>query len=162
MVHSLVGQPAPFFSVPDSNGETYNFSPGLRGVPIALFFYPKSGAKACTIEACQFQTLTEGETFNRAGVQIVGISRDSVEKQKSFVEKNKLTFKILSDEGGEARKAYGVGKFLFIPSTRTTFIIDKKGVVRAALDNMINHNAHAKFAHKELDKLAAEDKEDGV
>lgn len=43
MVHSLINQPAPSFSIPDSNGQTYNFVPGSDGVPIALFFYPKTG-----------------------------------------------------------------------------------------------------------------------
>jgi len=130
-------------------------------VPIALFFYPKTGSYGCSKEACQFQTLTEDETFKRTGVQIVGVSPDSAEKQKAFEQKNNLTYPLLSDESGEARKAYNVGNYLFTSSsTRTTFVIDRKGVVRAVLDATMNFNAHSKFVHKELDKLDKEEKDD--
>jgi thioredoxin-dependent peroxiredoxin len=47
MVHSLVGKPAPTVSGPDSNGETYNFTPGSGGAAAVLFFYPKSGRSPC-------------------------------------------------------------------------------------------------------------------
>ena len=84
-------------------------------------------------------------------MKIVGVSADSVEKQKAFVEKQKITvrslvlcccikslihillnmqYTIISDEGGEVRQAYSIGKHMFGPSTRTTFVIDSKGIVR--------------------------------
>lgn len=90
-------------------------------------------------------------------------------------------YPLLSDESGEARKAYNVGTLMFTTSTsRTTFVIDRKGVVRYALttgllplntpnspkiyssvlDANLNFSAHAKFVHKELDKLDAEEKND--
>jgi thioredoxin-dependent peroxiredoxin len=95
------------------------------------------------------QTATqEKPAYNPDKVQVIGISADSVEKQKAFVEKYKLTvrfcrleetwtdmmrrqYPILSDEKGEARKAYGVGKgMLGLGDARVTFVIDGKGVVR--------------------------------
>lgn len=98
---------------------------------------------------CEF---SEKQTFKTSKAQIVGISGDSVEKQKEFVEKQKLTVRIdstsllqvskltfthrsqypvLSDVKGEARKAYHVGKGLLgFVDARVTFIIDAKGVVR--------------------------------
>jgi peroxiredoxin Q/BCP len=160
MVHSLLGKPAPTFSAPSTSGETYNFAPGSTGTPTVLFFFPKAGSYGCTRQVCQLQALTEKETFKRANVQIVGVSADSAEKQKEFVEKQKLTYPILSDESGDARKAYIIGKHFFGPSTRTTFVMDKNGTVRAVLDATMNFAAHAKFVNKELDKLEAEEKKD--
>jgi len=158
--HPLVGKPAPSISLPDAEGNTYTLTPGANGVPIALFFYPKSGSFGCTKEACQFRdALAEKDLFKRTKVEIVGISPDPVEKQKAFVEKEKLTYPVLSDSNGEARKAYSVGKgILGFVDARVTFVIDSKGVVRDAHDATLNYNAHLKFVTKWLDKLEAEDK----
>ncbi|KAH9933122.1 AhpC-TSA-domain-containing protein [Epithele typhae] len=140
-------------------GETYTLAPS--GKPIALFFYPKSGSYGCTKEACQFRdALADKDLFKRSNIEVVGISSDSVDAQKTFVEKQKLTYPVLSDEKGEVRKAYSVGKGLFglVETARVTFIIDSKGVVRDAHDTTLNYSAHVKFISKWLDKLEAEEK----
>lgn len=155
MPHPLVGKPAPPLSLPNANGDIYTMTPGANGAPIALFFYPEAGSFGCTKEACQFRdALAEKELYKRTNVEIVGISKDSVEKQKAFVEKEKLTYPVLSDASGEARKAYHVGKGLMgLTDARVTFFIDSKGVVRDVLDTTVNYNAHAKFVTKWLDKI---------
>ncbi|RPD62446.1 AhpC-TSA-domain-containing protein [Lentinus tigrinus ALCF2SS1-7] len=161
MVHPLIGKPAPSFSLPGADGETYSLTPGAKGVPVALFFYPKSGSYGCTKEACQFRdALADKDLFKRTKVEIVGVSSDPVDKQKEFVEKQKLTYPVLSDAKGEARKAYHVGKGLFglAETARVTFIIDSKGTVRDLLDTTVNYSAHVKFVSKWLDKLEAEEK----
>lgn len=159
-MHALVGQPAPSITLPDSNGETFTLTPG-SGVPIALFFYPKSGTYGCTKEACQFRdALAEKGVFKTTNVQVVGVSADPVEKQKDFVEKQGLTYPILSDASGEARKAYHIGKgMLGLVDARTTFVIDSKGIVRDALDATMNFGAHSKFVQKWLDTFEAEQKD---
>ncbi|OBZ68894.1 hypothetical protein A0H81_11392 [Grifola frondosa] len=159
--HPLTGQPAPALSLPDAAGETFTFTPGAKGVPVALFFYPKSGSFGCTKEACQFRdALAEKELFKRTKLEVIGISGDPVDKQKTFVDKQKLTYPVLSDVNGEARKAYHVGKGLlgFAETSRVTFFIDSKGVVRDSLDATLNYGAHVKFVTKWLDKLEAEEK----
>ncbi|KAI0335844.1 AhpC-TSA-domain-containing protein [Cubamyces sp. BRFM 1775] len=159
--HPLIGQPAPPVSLPGADGETYTLTPSEKGVPIALFFYPKSGSFGCTKEACQFRdALAEKDLFKRTKVEIVGISSDPVDKQKEFVEKQKLTYPVLSDAKGEVRKAYHVGKGLFglAETARVTFLIDSKGTVRDVLDTTVNYSAHVKFVTKWLDKLEAEEK----
>ncbi|KAI0372227.1 peroxiredoxin Q [Pilatotrama ljubarskyi] len=159
--HPLIGKPAPPISLPGADGETYTLTPGEKGVPVALFFYPKSGSFGCTKEACQFRdALAENDLFKRTKVDIVGISSDPVDKQKEFVEKQKLTYPVLSDAKGEARKAYHVGKGLLglAETARVTFVIDSKGVVKDVLDTTLNYNAHVKFVTKCLDKLEAEEK----
>jgi len=162
MPHPLVGKAAPPLSLPDANGETYVFTPGTTGKPVALFFYPKSGSFGCTKEACQFRdSLSSSEVYKGTGVTIIGVSPDPVEKQKAFVEKEGLTYPILSDVKGEARKAYHVGKGLLglAESARVTFFIDSKGVVRDVCDSGMNFAAHSKFVTKWLEKHQLEEKQ---
>ncbi|GLB38493.1 putative redoxin [Lyophyllum shimeji] len=158
--HTLIGKQAPAISLPNYTGETFTLKPGETGVPTVLFFYPSSGSYGCTKEACQFRdAIAEKDTFKPGKVRIIGLSRDPVEKQKEFVEKEKLTYPVLSDVDGEAVKAYGVGKGLmgFAAVARVTIIIDKNGVVRDTLDTTINYAAHSKFVAKWLEKLEEED-----
>jgi len=156
---SLIGKQAPSLTLTNHNGEPYTLTPGKNGVPIALFFYPKSGSFGCTKEACQFRdALAEKEVFKDDRAQVIGVSPDPVAKQKLFVEKQKLTYPVLSDEKFEARTAYKVGKGMMglTDYARVTFIIDGKGVVRDGLDATMNYGAHSKFVTKWLEKLQKE------
>ncbi|KAJ3788355.1 peroxiredoxin Q [Lentinula aff. detonsa] len=155
----LIGKTAPSVTLPNYNSEPYTINPGKDGVPIALFFYPQSGSYGCTKEACQFRdALAEKEVFKDDRAVVIGVSPDSVEKQKVFVEKQKLTYPVLSDEKLEARTAYKVGKGMMglTDYARVTFIIDGKGIVRDALDATMNYGAHSKFVTKWLEKLQKE------
>ncbi|KAK7469183.1 hypothetical protein VKT23_003674 [Stygiomarasmius scandens] len=152
---SLKDKLAPSFTLPNYNGESYTVSPGKDGIPLVLFFYPRSGSFGCTKEACQFRdALAEKETFMNDKVRVVGISQDAVEKQKQFVEQHKLPYPVLSDSNGEARKAYHVGKGLLgLVEGRVTFIIDKSGMLRDAFESTMNYSAHVKFVTRWLSKL---------
>jgi len=159
--HSIFGKEAPAITLNNYDGESFTFTPGASGLPTVLFFYPASGTYGCTKEACQFRdAIAEKDTFKAGSVQIIGISPDPVEKQKQFVEKEKLTYPVLSDVNKEAFQAYGIGRGVFglLPVARVTFVIDKKGVVRDALDATLNFGAHSKFVEKWLVQLEAEEK----
>ncbi|ESK94990.1 alkyl hydroperoxide reductase thiol specific antioxidant mal allergen [Moniliophthora roreri MCA 2997] len=158
---ALLNKTAPTFTIPDSNGQPFTVEGGKDGRPVALFFYPKSGSYGCTKEACQFRdAIADKPNFNPEKLRVIGLSQDSVEKQKQFVEKQKLTYPILSDEKGEARKAYHVGRGLMgLTDARVTFIIDSKGIIRDAFDSVMSFNAHCKFIEKWLEKLEKEKKE---
>jgi peroxiredoxin Q/BCP len=159
--HSLIGKEAPAITLQNFDGEPFTFTPGASGLPTALFFYPASGTYGCTKEACQFRdAIAEKDTFKAGRVQIIGISPDPVEKQKQFVEKEKLTYPVLSDLNKETFKAYGIGRGVFglLPVARVTFVVDKKGVIRDALDATLNFGAHSKFVEKWLVQLEAEEK----
>ncbi|KJA16916.1 hypothetical protein HYPSUDRAFT_46821 [Hypholoma sublateritium FD-334 SS-4] len=156
---NLIGKTAPSITLQNYDGESYTFTPGAKGLPSVIFFYPESGSFICTKEACQFRdAIAEKDTFKPGSVEIVGISPDPVEKQKKFVEKEKLTYPVLSDTSKETFKAYGIGKGVLglVPVARVTFVIDKKGIVRDALDATINYGAHSKFVEKWLAKLESE------
>ncbi|TCD62311.1 hypothetical protein EIP91_007078 [Steccherinum ochraceum] len=155
--HPLIGKPAPTFSLPNQDGETYEFKPG-NGTPTAIFFYPSSGTYGCTKEACAFRDATAENGVFKTKVNVIGISSNPVAVQKKFVEDNKLTYPVLSDAKGEVRKAYHTSKGLLgLTDSRTTFVIDSKGIVRGSFDSVINYSGHSNFVKKELEKLAAEE-----
>jgi len=155
---TLIGKQAPSLSLTNYNGDKYDFKPG-QGFPTALFFYPKAGSYGCTRQVCQFRdALATREDFKNTRLQVVGISSDPVEKQARFVEKQNLTYPVLSDSEDEARKAYVVGKGLLgLVNARVTFLIDSDGTVRDVLDATMNYSAHAKFVAKWLASLPKEE-----
>ncbi|KAK7048325.1 thioredoxin-like protein [Favolaschia claudopus] len=156
---TLIGKPAPAITLNNHDGESFTLTPGGKGLPTVVFFYPKAGSYGCTKEACQFRdAVSEKDLYKPEKVELVGVSPDPVEKQKAFVAKNKLTYPVLSDPKGEAAKAYGVGKglFGFADVARVTFVIDDKGNIRDTLEGTLNYGAHSKFVTKWLDKLKAE------
>ncbi|KAF6757346.1 thioredoxin-like protein [Ephemerocybe angulata] len=158
-IQDLVGKTAPSFSLPNHDGTTYEFKAGESGLPTALLFYPESGSYGCTQQMCGMRdAVVEKTLYAPDKAQVIAISPNTVEKQKAFAAKEGLTFPVLSDEAKEVSKSYGIGRGMFgiSPIARCTFIVDKKGVVRDAMDSTINYGAHQKFVDKWLQKLADE------
>lgn len=135
MLHS--GQPAPLFSLPDADMETFDLE-SLRGKQHAvIFFYPKDGTPYCTREAIEF---SDHETeFNRLGCAIIGVSRDDCLAHAEFSDKNGLSVRLLSDVDGKVGHQYGVYHYQEhdghkkLVVLRSTFIVDKRGIIRHAL-----------------------------
>jgi peroxiredoxin Q/BCP len=135
-----VGERAPDFTLPGPGGKLFTLAELLREGVLVLYFYPKDQTPGCTIEACAFRD--EIDAFTAAGAQVVGVSRDDEESHARFTAKHKLTFLLLSDENGEVHERYGVHKKLgFIPD-RSTFVIDREGIVRHEFSSMIRMRAH--------------------
>ena len=127
-----IGDKAPNFTLPDKDGNLVSLS-DFFGKRIVLYFYPKDNTPGCTRQACAFAGAYRG--FQEKGVEVIGISRDSVTSHQKFAEKYGLPFKILADTELEAIKAYGVwqekklyGK-VSMGVVRTTFIIDAEGKI---------------------------------
>ncbi|MBR3991968.1 MAG: peroxiredoxin, partial [Clostridia bacterium] len=100
-----VGAKAPDFTLKDKDGADVSLS-DFRGKKVVLYFYPKDNTPGCTRQACAFAGLY-GE-FKKRGVEVIGVSRDSVASHVKFSEKYGLGFRLLSDPDLEAIKAYGV------------------------------------------------------
>ena len=100
-----VGDKAPDFTLKDKDGNPVSLS-DFRGKKVVLYFYPKDNTPGCTRQACAFSGLY-GE-FQKRGVEVVGISRDSVASHEKFAQKHGLSFVLLSDAELEVIKAYGV------------------------------------------------------
>ena len=123
-----VGEKAPDISLPNQDGDVISLSDYYKKKNVVLFFYPKDFSPGCTIQACHFRD--KYEDFTDLGAEVIGVSNDSVESHKKFLDENLLPFQLLSDEGGKVRKAYGSTKgFGYLPG-RYTFIIDMDGIVR--------------------------------
>ena len=131
-----VGDIAPNFTLCDKEGREVSLSDFL-GKRVVLYFYPKDNTPGCTRQACAFAA-TYGQ-FSDKGVEVIGISRDSVMSHVKFAEKHNLPFILLSDPDLSAIKAYGVwqekklyGKTSF-GVVRTTCIIDEKGFIEKVM-----------------------------
>ena len=125
-----IGMKAPDFTMKDKNGNDFTLS-SLLGKKIVLYFYPKDNTPGCTRQACAFAGAYK--QFEAKGVEVIGISKDSVASHVKFAEKYDLPFILLSDPERVAIEAYGVwqekkmcGK-VSMGVVRTTFIIDENG-----------------------------------
>jgi thioredoxin-dependent peroxiredoxin len=143
MIKVKVGEVAPDFTLPDQDGKPVSLS-SLKGKVVVLFFYPKDFSAGCTREVCHFRD--SYEDFTEAGAEVIGISSDTVESHKKFIETYLLPYSLLSDREGEAKKTYGVSGHL-LPG-RVTFIIDKTGVIRHVFSSQTNMKAHVDEALK--------------
>ena len=130
------GDKAPSFALPDATGTTVKLS-DFKGKKVVLYAYPAAMTPGCTKQACDFRDNLA--TFTQAGYVILGISPDKPEKLAKFVERDSLTFPLLSDVSKETLTAYGAyGEKMMYgkPVTgviRSTFFIDEKGKVEQAL-----------------------------
>ncbi|MGD1934988.1 MAG: thioredoxin-dependent thiol peroxidase [Candidatus Phaeomarinobacter sp.] len=126
------GKKAPAFSMP-TDGEGKKALKDYKGQPLVLYFYPKDDTSGCTKQAIGFSEHLKA--FNKAGADILGVSRDPVKKHDKFKDKHDLTITLGSDEEGKATEAYGVWveksmygrKYMGIE--RSTFLIDGSGKI---------------------------------
>jgi peroxiredoxin Q/BCP len=141
-----VGDPAPAFTLPDADMETVDLANYQGRKHIVLFFYPKDGTPCCTKEATDFSD--HEEAFGRQDCVLFGISRDECLKHAEFRDKEGIGTELLSDAEGTVCKQYGVWQPREVDGhrkfgiVRSTFIIDKSGVIRHALYN-VNYKGHA-------------------
>ena len=131
-----IGDRAPSFALKDKNENEISLSDFI-GKRVVLYFYPKDNTPGCTRQACAFAGAYE--EFKNRGVEVIGISRDSIASHVKFAEKYNLPFVLLSDPDLEAIQAYGVwqekklyGKVSF-GAVRTTFIIDENGIIEKVM-----------------------------
>jgi len=127
------GDKAPSFKLATDGGGNISLA-SLKGQPLVLYFYPKDDTAGCTKEAVGFSENLK--KFERLGVNVVGVSKDSVASHDRFKTKYKLKLTLASDPEIEAAQAYGVWgeKSLYgrkyMGMERATFLIDAKGVIR--------------------------------
>ena len=137
------------FELPDETGTPRKLSDFLLKGPVVLFFYPAAMTYGCTKESCHFRDLA-GE-FAEVGAQRVGISADTVEKQKQFSDKHSFDYPLLADTDRTVAEQFGVKRgFSITPVKRATFVIDTDSTVLAVINSEVNMNTHADKALKVL------------
>jgi thioredoxin-dependent peroxiredoxin len=130
----LEGKMAPAFTLSDADGNTVALKDLLGESNLVLYFYPKDMTPGCTIEACSFRD--NNDRLTALGATVVGISADSSASHLRFAAKHGLNFPLLADPENKVTGLYGVYKMKslygrdFMGIERTTFVIDKSGVVR--------------------------------
>jgi peroxiredoxin Q/BCP len=139
-----VGSVAPDFTLPSQEGEMVSLKDFSGRKPVVLFFYPKDDSPGCTKEVCAFRD--NFEEFSKLDAQVIGISSDSVESHRRFAVKHDLSFPLLSDEGGNIRRLYGVPKTFGLFPGRVTYVIDKEGVVRHVFSSQLSVQRHVQEA----------------
>jgi peroxiredoxin Q/BCP len=133
------------FELEDETGTPRRLSEFLGKGPVVLFFYPAAMTAGCTRENCHFRDLA-GE-FAAAGGQRIGISHDSVAKQRQFAERHSLGIPLLSDADGTVARQFGVNtRFGIIPVKRWTFVIGTDGRVLEVIKSGVNMKVHANRA----------------
>ncbi|PWN65658.1 thioredoxin-dependent thiol peroxidase [Chryseobacterium viscerum] len=139
-----VGDKLPEFEGINQDGETVTSSK-LMGEKLVVFFYPQASTPTCTVEACN---LSDNYTeLKKAGFQLLGISGDSVKKQKNFHSKFAFPYDLIADENRDIIEKFGVwqekktfGK-TYMGIVRTTFIFDENGMCTRVIEKVTSKTA---------------------
>ena len=149
------GDKAPAIDVTASNGSTVNLA--APGAPLVLYFYPKDDTSGCTREAQDFTELAS--EYAKAGVRVVGISRDPMKKHEKFIAKYDLAVPLATDEDGRISDAFGtwVEKSMYgrkyMGMERATYLIGADGKVLRAW-RKVKVPSHAQEVLKAARELA--------
>lgn len=131
------GETAPEFTLPDADMEMVALGDFRGKHSVVLYFYPKDDAPGCTREAIDFSD--HEDEFLSAGAVVLGISRDDCLSHGAFRDKHGLSIRLLADVDAEVCRQYGVLQTREIEGVvrqgivRSTFVIDRNGVLRYAL-----------------------------
>jgi peroxiredoxin Q/BCP len=134
-----VGDNIPNINLTTHKGESLNLS-DLKGKKIILFFYPRANTPGCTAQSCNLN-----ENYSNLvsqGFEVIGVSPDTVSKQNNFANKFGFKYNLIADDSKVLIDAFGVwGKKKYMGKEyegvlRTTFIIDKNGVIEKVIDKV--------------------------
>ena len=150
-----INSKAPVFTSKSTSKKNYSLKDSF-GKYVVLYFYPKDNTPGCTIETNDFNKLLTN--FKKLDCEVYGISKDSLESHFKFKDKYKIKFDLLADENLKILKKFkvwGKKKFMgreFMGTIRSTYLIDKKGVIIKAWDN-VKVKDHAKEVLKTLKSI---------
>ena len=138
------GEKLPVFSGINQD-EKLIHSKDLIGKKLIIFFYPKANTPTCTVEACNLSD--HYSKLKKAGFELLGISADSVKRQKNFHDKFAFPYDLIADENHEIIEKFGVWQMKktfgkeYLGIVRSTFIFDEKGVCTRVIDKVTSKTA---------------------
>lgn len=134
-----VGDVAPDFSVNDQNDNPVKLS-DFKGKKVVLYFYPKDNTPGCTAEACNLRD--NYQALQKAGYEVLGVSKDNEKSHQKFIDKFELPFTLLADTEKDIHEKYGtwVEKSMYgrkyMGTARVTFIIDENGKIEEIIEKV--------------------------
>jgi len=140
------GQPAPGFDLPDADMNMVSLDSFRNRRHVVLYFYPKDDTPGCTTEAIEFSEMED--YFDALKAVVVGVSMDDCLSHGAFRDKHGLCVQLLADVEGDVCRRYGVLHDKEVDGrkktcvVRSTFIIDRKGMVKHVLYG-VNPRGHA-------------------
>jgi peroxiredoxin Q/BCP len=150
-----IGQPLPDFELHATDEQVFRIA-DFRGKNVVLYFYPKDSTPGCTTEGQDFRD--HYDQFNAEDTVILGVSRDSLRSHERFKSKECFPFDLVADDEGTLCEAFDVIKEKslygkkFMGIERSTFVIDKKGVLRKEF-RKVKVNGHIPAVLDEVKKL---------
>jgi len=148
-----IGSAMPDISLPNQNGQTVSISSfkseeggpfgfgAKEGKPVVLFLFAGSASPSCTKQAQAFRD--RYAEFQLQGAEVIGISKDSVEFQKDWKEKEALPFNLLTDKDGSVRESLGIPKDLFgLLEGRQTYVVGTDGKVKMIFNDQFGPEKH--------------------
>jgi peroxiredoxin Q/BCP len=148
MVNLKVGDRFP--DVPGESEDGEKSLSSFKGKNAVVYFYPKDNTPGCTKEAKDFRDFKE--QFEKMNTEIVGVSTDSTKSHKKFADKYDLNFTLLSDKSKTLCSKCGVTGLTGKTAKRTTFLIDKEGVIRHIWED-VKVTGHAEDVLKTIREL---------
>jgi peroxiredoxin Q/BCP len=139
---------APYFTLPDQDGQARALADLLRPGPLLLYFYPADFTPGCTREACSIRDLHD--RLLEVGLRIFGISPQSAESHRRFRERHRLPFDLLTDADKTVIRLYDVDGPLGFGVRRATFLIDAEGVIRDSVVADLRIAPHEVFVRNAL------------
>jgi len=124
--NTSVGNAAPEFALPDSDGATWRLS-DHRGKVVVLLFYPGDETPICTRQMCSVRD--RWEDYAATGAEVIGISTNSVESHKNFAEHHELPLRLLADVDRKVADSYGAQSLIPGKVARSVFVINRDGVI---------------------------------
>lgn len=139
-----VGDKLPEFEGLNQDGETVTSSQ-LIGKKLVVFFYPQASTPTCTVEACNLSD--NYSMLEKAGFQLLGVSGDTIKKQKNFHSKFAFPYDLIADENRDIIEKFGVWKEkktfgkTYMGIVRTTFIFDENGICTRVIEKVTSKTA---------------------
>lgn len=152
-----IGTAAPEFCLPNQDDVEICLR-DIKGKWIVLYFYPKDNTPGCTTEACDFSEAAPD--FSELDAIILGVSADSTQKHRNFIEKKDLSITLLSDESTQMIESYGAWQLKknygkeYMGIVRSTYIIDPDGIIRAGWEK-VRVKEHVLKVKEKLEELQA-------
>ena len=134
-----VGDSAPDFSVNDQDGNPVKLS-DFKGKKVVLYFYPKDNTPGCTAESCNLRD--NYQVLQKAGYEVLGVSKDDEKSHQKFINKFELPFTLLADVEKDIHEKYGtwVEKSMYgrkyMGTARVTFLIDAEGKTEEIIEKV--------------------------